>query len=297
MSAAPNLPFDRHAEDAGNILALEHCNVRVPDQRLATVFYVEGLGLTRDPYMHTTDANMWVNVGRNQFHMPANKAAQVFRGVIGVVTPHLDLLRTRLAGVERKLVDTRFSWRDEGATILASCPWGNQIRLHAAGAFGRMVLGIPYVELPVPRGSAPGIVRFYRDVMKALARERSVAGNLVAEITVGVNQRLRFIETDAALAPYDQHHIAIYVADFSSPHGWLAERGLITEESDAWQYRFEMITDPLTGAPLFQIEHEVRSLSHPMYSRHHALVNRNPHQLQSNYATGRDAYYEPHLPL
>ena len=41
--------FDRSAEDLGNSIHLEHVNVTVPDQRLASLFYVTGLGLTRDP--------------------------------------------------------------------------------------------------------------------------------------------------------------------------------------------------------------------------------------------------------
>ena len=43
-----NQPFDRGAEDLGNSIHLEHVNVQVPDQRLAALFYVAGLGLTRD---------------------------------------------------------------------------------------------------------------------------------------------------------------------------------------------------------------------------------------------------------
>ena len=71
--------FDRTAEDLGNAIHLEHVNVTIPDQRLATLFYVVGLGLTRDPYLMTSDNNMWVNVGRSQFHLPADKP-QVLRG-------------------------------------------------------------------------------------------------------------------------------------------------------------------------------------------------------------------------
>ena len=41
--------FDRSAEDIGNILLLEHVNVKVPDQVVATNVYVTALGLTRDP--------------------------------------------------------------------------------------------------------------------------------------------------------------------------------------------------------------------------------------------------------
>ena len=32
--------FDRAAEDLGNSIHFEHVNVTVPDQRLATLFYV-----------------------------------------------------------------------------------------------------------------------------------------------------------------------------------------------------------------------------------------------------------------
>jgi hypothetical protein len=43
--------YDRTTQDVGNIVALEHVNVTIPDQQLATLFYVVGLGLTRDPYL------------------------------------------------------------------------------------------------------------------------------------------------------------------------------------------------------------------------------------------------------
>ena len=45
------------------------------------------------------------------------------------------------------------------------------------------------------------------------------------------------------------------------------ERGLITEESDQHQYRFVDIVDVDTNKPLFQIEHETRSMRHPMFNR------------------------------
>jgi len=34
-------------EDIGNIVSLEHINVQIPDQSLATLFYVVGMGGTR----------------------------------------------------------------------------------------------------------------------------------------------------------------------------------------------------------------------------------------------------------
>src|SRR5262249_15644386 len=90
--------LDRAVENVGNILALEHLNLTVPDQNTAAMFYVSGLGFTRDPYVDFgvfNFNNMWVNVGDQQFHLPQGKA-QVFRGVIGLIVPDLDQLRWRL---------------------------------------------------------------------------------------------------------------------------------------------------------------------------------------------------------
>jgi hypothetical protein len=95
-----------------------------------------------------------------------------------------------------------------------------------------------------------------------------------------------FRETDAAAPAFDGHHIAIYLADFSGPHRRLLEKGLITEESDQHQYRFEDIVDVDSGKVLFTIEHEVRSMRHPLYAR--PLVNRNPVQTNRLYAPGHE---------
>src|SRR5919197_6300014 len=99
--------FDRAAEDLGNAIHLEHVNVTIPDQRLATLFYVSGLGLTRDPYLMTADNNMWINVGRSQFHLPT-AAPQVLRGHTGIVIAGREALLARLASVAAKLSGTHF---------------------------------------------------------------------------------------------------------------------------------------------------------------------------------------------
>lgn len=280
--------YDRRTQDVGNIVALEHVNVRVPDQGLATVFYVLGLGFTRDPYLMVGVDNMWINVGQQQFHLPTG-VPQVMPGHVGVVIPDLAGLRGRLAAIENRLTGTRFGWRAEGDHVAVTCPWGNRIRCHAPGpSFNAMTLGIAHVEFPVARGSAAGIVRFYTGVLKAPAAVAAENGVAVARVTIGRGQALVFRETDEPAPAWDGHHVAIYIADFSGPHRALAERGLVTEESSEHQYRFENIVDPDTGARLYTIEHEVRSLTHPMFMR--PLVNRNPRQRQSTYAAGRDAF-------
>jgi hypothetical protein len=279
--------YDRTRQDLGNIVLLEHVNVTIPDQRLAMIFYVSGLGLTRDPYLMTGVDNMWVNVGRSQFHLPS-RGAQVLRGQVGIVLPDLAALERRLQNVAPLLAETRFAWERRDSFIEATCPWGNRYRCHApAPEFGDSELAIAYVELNVPRGAAHGIVRFYEGIMGAHARLEAGASQ-AAVVATGAAQQLRFRETDLPLPAYDGHHVQIYVADFSGPHRKLAEQGLITEESSEHQYRFSDIVDPASGGRLFTLEHEVRSLTHPLYSR--PLVNRNPAQSNREYLRGHDAF-------
>src|SRR5215831_923459 len=103
--------YDRKAEDLGNITGLEHVNLQVPDQAQATAFYISGLGLTRDPYMNTGLANMWVNVGKSQFHLPTGEA-WVLRGAIGLVTPDREALLRRLDAVQKGLAGTKFAFSE-----------------------------------------------------------------------------------------------------------------------------------------------------------------------------------------
>jgi len=275
--------WDRSSEDVGNVQLLEHVNLTVPDQSIAALFYVTGLGFTRDPYIDFGTFNMWVNVGDQQFHLPTN-TAQVLRGHIAVVVPDLDELAKHLAFAARGLGDTRFAWQEADGYLQLQCPYGNSIRAFEPGSFPRMGLGIPYIQFDVPAGSTAGIARFYTQVLGA----PSSASQGVALVRMGHNQELRFVETEAPLPAYDGHHIAIYVADFSGPHRWLQQHDLISEESDQYQYRFQQLVDPDSGDVLYELEHEVRSLSHAMYRR--PLVNRNPANSFFSYQRGNEQY-------
>jgi hypothetical protein len=284
----PDNGFDRTTQDVGNILMLEHVNVTVPDQQLAQTFYIAGLGLTRDPYMMVGPDNMWANIGQQQFHLPT-RSPQVLRGTIGLVMPDLEALQQRLMAVRPALDGTAFTCAAEQGQVTVTCPWGNQFRVHAPGpAFGDMTLGIPYVEFHVPVGTAAGIGQFYQEVMHAPYTLTQDMNGARTTVRVGASQCLRFRETADALPAYDGHHLAVYVANFSGPHAWLTRHQLITEESSAHQYRFLDIVHPETGRPLFAIEHEVRSFTHPMLGRE--IVNRNPAQDIRSYARGRDTF-------
>ncbi len=283
----PERTFDRKVEDVGNILNMEHFNLTVPDQQLAALFYVTGLGFTRDPYIDFGTFNMWINVGEQQFHLP-KKDAQKFRGTIGVTIPNHDDLKRRLNGIERWMDGTEYTWQEVDDCIDVTCPWGNAIRVHQPEDATGMTLGIAYADMHVPTGSSDGIVKFYEQIFDSPAEKIEDNTGTYAQVSMGYNQIFRFRETEENIDQYDGHHIAIYVSNFSRPHHALAERDLITEESDQHQYRFQTIVDPDSGEELTEIEHEVRSLHHPMCRRN--LVNRNASQTFGNYRHGRDVF-------
>ena len=283
--------FDRSAEDLGNIVGLEHVNLLVPDQGLATLFYVSGLGLTRDPYLMTSVDNMWINVGRSQFHLPTGKA-QTLRGRTGAGDP-----RSRAAGEAA-------GERDEGARAARSSPSPStttRSRRPARGAtgssstspserFAGMKLGMPYVEFDVPAGTAKGIADFYREVLRAPWPSRE--GQMPRRTSrSGTAQELVFRETEAKLADYDGHHIQVYVANFSQPHkrSWSSARSS-PRRATSTSTASTTSSISASGKKLFEIEHEIRSMTHPLYAR--PLVNRNPRQTNRNYVQGRDGWVQ-----
>ena len=104
---------------------------------------------------------------------------------------------------------------------------------------------------------------------------------------VAPGQYLTFRETDRSLPAYDGHHIQLAFVDFGGVHARLAERGLISQEDSQHQYRFIKLVDPDTGKLLFEVEHECRSMTHPLFMR--KLVNRNPATTNLIYAPGAEA--------
>ena len=283
-----NRTFDRSAEDLGNSVGLEHLNLTVPDQQTAIAFYISGLGLTRDPYLVTGLENMWVNVGRSQFHLPIGKP-QAVRGHVALVLPNREALLARLSAVSKRLAETRFGYVERDDHVEVTCPWGNVVRCYAPdpARFGAIQLGMAYISFNVPKGAAEGIGRFYRQVIGAtFAMEKGDEGP-VARVKVGQGQDLLFREVAGEVPPYDGHHLQLYIVNFSGPHRELNEKGLITEESNQYQYRFKDIVDPESGKLLYTLEHEIRSITHPLYAR--PLVNRNPAQTNRDYKPGYDA--------
>ena len=279
--------FDRTVEDLGNVVELGHVNVTVPDQSKAIAYYLMGLGLTRDPYLMAGLENMWVNVGRGQFHLPSRDTPQVVRGTTALVMPDLEALLKRLDYAKKYLEGTKFSFKEAGGVVETTCPWGNKIRVHAPDPqrFGPLRVGMPYVELDVAAGTnLEGIARFYREILGGIAGVSKDERGPYAWANTSADSKVTYRETKKKLPPYDGHHIQITLADFSGPHKKLLERGLITEESDQHQYRFVDIVDVDTNKPLARIEHETRSMRHPMFNR--SYINRNPDMNNRNFVPG-----------
>jgi len=287
--AAQQQLYDRTAEDLGNLVGLEHVNLRINNQGLASEFYLSGLGLTRDPFMFPGTNNMWVNVGKSQFHLPTG-TPDILRGVTGLVVPDRAALLERLAQMRKPLAGTQFDFRESNECVETVCPWGNRINVHAPdeGRFGRIVLGMPYIRFDARPGTAQRIARFYREVMGALATMVENGSGVSARVQVGEKQYWEFCETDAPERPYDRHHGQIYITNFSAPYRRLEALGLITQEVNQHEYRFKDIVDLETREVLFTVEHEVRSQTHPLYGR--PLINRNPAQTNRNYIWGGDEW-------
>ena len=191
-----------------------------------------------------------------------------------------------------ELEGTRFAFAETEDGAEATCPWGNRVRCHAPdpARFGPITSGIPYVEFDVPPGTVAGIARFYREILGAPAW---VGGRRRRGARAGGEEPAPRVPRDGPPAPpFDGHHVQIALADFGGPYARLRERGLVSQEDSAWQYRFRDIVDLDTGAVLFTVEHEVRSMTHPMFAR--PLVNRNAAINNRNYAPGHEAWAWAH---
>jgi len=262
--------------EVGAFVHLEHVNFRVDDHRLATLYFILGLGFTRDPCRMVGVRNMWVNLGLQQFHLPLGQPTP-FPGEVHVAVPDLGKTRADLEAVAPELKGTAFAVQSENGTLATRDPWGHAVRVHEAGKLpGHLPQSMPRVAFDVPPGAAEGIARFYREVLHCPAEVAGHKGAREATVNVGPHQAFRFAERKRAeAAPAHNNHVAVYLSRYWETYDALGERGLIMEpHSSREQFRFADIVDVDSGAPLFRIEHEMRSLYHPDFRK--PLVNRIP---------------------
>lgn len=260
------------SRELGNFTHFEHVNFRVPDHYLATLFFVDGLGLTRDPMRMVGVDNMWVNAGKQQFHLPIGDAVP-FAGEVGLTVPKLADARRSLRRVAALLKSTEFAFEEDAGSLRVTSPWGHIIRLHQAGELsGRLPQAIPYVMFWVPEGSAKGICAFYRDVLGVPGRVQKNGRLQKATVNVGVDQHFHFVEKKNLELPEHPNHIAVYLTCYQTVYAELKRRRLLMEPDRNEQFRFTRMIDPQSGEKLFSFEHEMRSLYHPDFLK--PLVNR-----------------------
>ena len=148
-------------------------------------------------------------------------------------------------------------------------------------------LGIQTIDMDVPYGTAQRISKFYEHYFDAEPELSLVDSNSPQQrercvVKIGYHQQLAFTEITegAILEDYDGHHIAVYINNFVETYYRLDEDELvwnnprfphlvydtIDKAVKRKEFRFRHIIDVDTKENIFELEHELRSLSHPSFS-------------------------------
>jgi len=192
------------------IVWMEHVNLVTGGRALAEAFYLDGLGLTRDP--DRVGGVLWVNVGpRQQLHLvdPAEgDAAQVVDGCIGLALPDLPALLDRLRAVSPRLSEpavpgSRFAFAElDGGAVGVDCPWGNRFYVYSSAAEAPAA---PPAERPAKRAR--------RTVMEALHEHVDAGMAVRAE---GREAGIRFVHWRCAHAG----HVASFYEEIFGSVVW-----------------------------------------------------------------------------
>ena len=270
--------FEVTSPEIGRMLHMDHVNFETPDHEMATIFYMNGLGFTRDPYRRADEQNLGVNVGRQQFHLPKRgEYTPPFYGIVGLVVPDIGGIKQRFEVLNDlgKFEGTPYGWLEEGNSVLMTSPFGYRLRLHSYGTLEfTKPLGIAYVEVPAPLGKAARIGKFYEKIVGAPVQISTVGDTEAAIILAGPHQEIKFIERE--LDDYDTYtmHISYHVTHYNELRETLKEHGSLMGLGEGEAFFFDKIFDPDTGELLMTLQNEVRSLYHPDFMR--PLINRWP---------------------
>ncbi|KAI8465170.1 MAG: hypothetical protein J3K34DRAFT_437916 [Monoraphidium minutum] len=288
-----------HSLDVGNVVALEHINLEVPDLEAARLFFSEGLSLTIDP--DTTGPTrgglgvVWYNLNRQQLHICRGPEAQRLPpgGAIGLVVPGVERVAAALEGVQNLLGEVQVAHLGPGVLEVRD-PWGNAYVVSEPNDDTPPALrggGIASVLLPCHEGASVAIGRFYERVLGA--RVDFSPGQ--ASVVAGAGTALVFKEARAlgAATPeairglHTGWHTAVYISDFSAVFRRIEALGLINNDhpfrdkcygiEDALrnrQFRFRDILSLEEGGPdlapsglAYVLDHEVRSIHHARFMK------------------------------
>ncbi len=263
--------------EVGSVVHLEHFNFTVSEQDLVTLFFMGGLGLTRDPYQRTDETNIGVNIGLQQFHLPRKGKTPPFTGEIGLVVPDMPVTKIRLDRLEAqgKFAGTPYTFERQGATALITSPFGIRLRLHHPETLPFLrPLGLVYVEFIVPMGLTENLARFYQEIMNCPLTFTKMDGETTLIVTMGAHQFVRFRERKIDDYQLYNFHIAFYTTHYNQLKQTMIERGSFLGEGRNQTFFFDKLFHPDSGDHFFTLQHEARSLYHPDFMR--PLVNRWP---------------------
>ena len=273
------MPNKQRFPEVKGILYLEHFNFEVSDHDLATIFFMSGLGFTRDPYRRVDETNMGVNIGMQQFHLPRRgNPTPPFYGEIGLIVPDLQALKLRLDRLEAL---GHFAETPYGLTILNDgtvrviSPFGIRLKLHQAGTLPFLSsLGLVYVDIPVQPGKVQALQKFYRDFLDAPTVVRKLDNEESLIVTHGPHQYLRFRERELQDYNLYNFHVAYYITNFNACRDRVVEQGSLLGQGLGQVFFFDELFDPESGEMILRFQQEIRSVYHPDFMR--PLVNRWP---------------------
>ena len=243
----------------------------------------------------------WVNLGLQQFHLPVNDQVggvpltQRLRGEIVVVWP-----ASKIAGLRHRLEQWGANVTGEDVLKFVG-PFGNRFIVEPSEDeewFGPAStlndtrdappggpsegLGIKAVRFDVPNnGTARKICAFYDSVFSADVQ----FSDDVCTLLIGFHQSLVFVESPDPLPPDDGLHVALYVNFDPFVAAYFKAKDLVFHNPRSPQFNFDTIdnvlhhdefqfkdiTDLETGDLLYQLEHEIRALSHDGFTLKHRL--------------------------
>lgn len=264
--------------EVGGILHLEHFNFEVFEHDMVTIFFMNGLGFTRDPFKRADENNIGVNIGMQQFHLPRRgNPTPPFQGIVGLILPDLRMAVARLNRLERlgKFEGTLYALKMDRGVPLVTSPWGVRMRLHQAGSLPFLrPMGLPYVDIFVPPGKAEPIANFYRKVMEAPAEVQKRGKFRTTAVTMGAFQEVHFIEKNMDDYNLYNFHIAYYVNRYNEIRARVDKQGSMVGNGTGQVFFFNDIFDPKTDRTIFRFQQEPRSVYHEDFMR--PLVNRWP---------------------
>jgi len=259
---------------------------------------------------------IWANAGLQQIHMPLGEPApsdsQNIPGFIGLAYENLVTLRSTLKSLSigygevptsevvsmnglgppamkvKSPTGVTFiihSHRSSESSWVTPNGWKSTKELMAQkvqlqNEEPSTCLGIPYIRLMCPHGTAISIGRFYGEIFQTKAEIRKATNAEECWVPIGASQWLIYREAQRGeTIPYDGYHIAIYINDFLGAYHraklhnllWNNPRfpNLTYDTEDLalkhTEFRILNLIDPTTGEFICQLEHEIRAASHPSF--------------------------------